>query len=125
NAEQAIALLSDRDDIAMVLLDVVMERDDAGLRVAAAIRQELNNHEVRIVLRTGQPGTAPEERVIRDYDINDYRTKTELSRARLLTTVYTAIRSYQQIRPINASRIGLRQVISSAANLMERHSMAN
>lgn len=125
NAEQAIALLSDRDDIAMILLDVVMERDDAGLRVAAAIRQELNNHEVRIVLRTGQPGTAPEERVIRDYDINDYRTKTELTRARLLTTVYTAIRSYQQIRTINASRIGLRQVISSAANLMERHSMAN
>ncbi|EKE87437.1 EAL domain-containing protein [Idiomarina xiamenensis] len=125
NAEQAIALLSDRDDIAMILLDVVMERDDAGLRIAAAIRHELNNHEVRIVLRTGQPGTAPEERVIRDYDINDYRTKTELTRARLLTTVYTAIRSYQQIRTINASRIGLRQVIASAANLMERHSMAN
>ncbi|EAQ32387.1 GGDEF/EAL domain-containing response regulator [Idiomarina baltica] len=125
NGQQAMDMLADHDDIAMVLLDVVMESDDAGLKVARAIRNELRNEEVRIVLRTGQPGYAPEESVIKDYDINDYKTKTELTRSRLLTTVFAAIRSYQQLRTINENRRGLRKIIHSASNLMEKHSIVN
>lgn len=122
---EALQTLSERDDIAIVLLDVVMETDDAGLRAAKAIREELQNDEVRIVLRTGQPGYAPEERVILQYDINDYKTKTDLTRAKLLTTVVSALRSYQQIRTISESRRGLEKIVHAAANLMERHSIRN
>lgn len=125
SGEEALDALTDHDDIAMVLLDVVMETDDAGLNVAKAIREELNNDEVRIVLRTGQPGYAPEESVVKSYDINDYKTKTELTRSRLLTTVFSAIRSYQQLRTINENRRGLRKIIHSASNLMEKHSIVN
>lgn len=122
---EALDCLTEHDDIAMVLLDVVMETDDAGLNVAKAIREELGNDEVRIVLRTGQPGYAPEESVVKNYDINDYKTKTELTRSRLLTTVFSAIRSYQQLRTINENRRGLRKIIHSASNLMEKHSIVN
>lgn len=122
---EAIDCLNEHDDIAMVLLDVVMESDDAGLNVAKAIREDLANDEVRIVLRTGQPGYAPEESVVKNYDINDYKTKTELTRSRLLTTVFSAIRSYQQLRTINENRRGLRKIIHSASNLMEKHSIVN
>ncbi|MCP4238115.1 MAG: diguanylate phosphodiesterase, partial [Aestuariibacter sp.] len=84
-------------DVAILLLDVVMETDDAGLTVVEYLRETLKLHEPRIILRTGQPGFAPEEQIIKTYDINDYKMKTELTRAKLLTTVISSIRSYQQI----------------------------
>jgi diguanylate cyclase (GGDEF)-like protein len=109
--------------IAIILLDVVMETDDAGLKVAKSMREELLVLEPRIILRTGQPGYAPEENVIKEYDINDYKTKTELTRSKLVTTIISALRSYQQILTINQSRVGLEKIIGSAANLLEEHSI--
>lgn len=125
SAVEALEILQNEDNIALILLDVVMETDDAGLQVACKVREELNNDEVRIVLRTGQPGYAPEEKIILNYDINDYKTKTELTRSKLLTTVISSLRSYQQIRTINESRRGLEKIVNAAANLMERHSVNN
>lgn len=125
SGSEALERLTEHDDIAMVLLDVVMETDNAGLKVVQAIREELGNDEIRIVLRTGQPGYAPEESVVKNYDINDYKTKIELTRSRLLTTVFSAIRSYQQLCTINENRRGLRKIIHSASNLMEKHSIVN
>jgi diguanylate cyclase (GGDEF)-like protein len=109
--------------LAIILLDVVMESDDAGLLVARTMREEMHLVEPRIILRTGQPGYAPEEQVIKDYDINDYKTKTELTRSKLVTTIISSLRSYQQILAVNQSRSGLQKIIVSAANLMEEHSV--
>ncbi|WMW80385.1 EAL domain-containing protein [Undibacterium cyanobacteriorum] len=102
-------------DIAVVLLDVVMETEHAGLDLVAFIRDDLKWRDTRIILRTGQPGYAPEEDAIRDYDINDYKTKNELTRKKLLTALTAAIRSYDQLRTIEASRRGLHQIITSSA----------
>ncbi|MFC3093627.1 EAL domain-containing protein [Alteromonas sediminis] len=110
-------------DLAMILLDVVMESDDAGFQVVKYLRDEAKLMEPRIILRTGQPGFAPEEDVIKNYDINDYKTKTELTRSKLLTSVISSLRSYQQIMTINQSRLGLQKIISSSANLLEEHSI--
>ena len=120
---EAIDLLKREHDIAVILLDVVMESEDAGLRLVKIIRQDLNLRESRIILRTGQPGYAPEMDAIRDYDINDYKTKSELSRNRLYTTLTAAIRSYDQIHAINASRRGLGMIIRASAELMARHGL--
>lgn len=109
--------------IAIILLDVVMETDDAGFDVVHYIRETMKLSEPRIILRTGQPGHAPEEEVIKVYDINDYKTKTELTRGRLLTSVISSIRSYQQIMTINQNRHGLEKIISSSSNLFEEHSV--
>ncbi|AZP11960.1 bifunctional diguanylate cyclase/phosphodiesterase [Undibacterium parvum] len=103
-------------EIAVVLLDVVMETEQAGLELVSFIRDELKWRDTRIILRTGQPGYAPEEDAIRDYDINDYKTKNELTRKKLLTALTAAIRSYDQIRTIDASRRGLHQIIVSSAS---------
>mgnify|MGYP006370410805 FL=1 len=78
SAAEAMHLLREQTQIAVILLDVVMESDDAGLQLVRRIRQELGNSEARIILRTGQPGYAPEMEAIRDSDINDYKTKSEL-----------------------------------------------
>jgi diguanylate cyclase (GGDEF)-like protein len=83
--------------VAVVLLDIVMESSDAGLQVVEYIRHKLKDHLVRIIIRTGQPGEAPERYVIDHYDINDYKEKTELTTERLYTTMRTALSQYKQI----------------------------
>ena len=124
SAKEAKQLLHDYgNSIAIILLDVVMETDDAGFEVVRYIRETMDLSEPRIILRTGQPGYAPEEEVIKLYDINDYKTKTELTRAKLLTTVISSLRSYQQIMTINQNRLGLEKIITSSANLFEEHSI--
>ncbi|MGZ3184656.1 MAG: DUF3369 domain-containing protein [Telluria sp.] len=120
---EAFRILRDTPDIALVLLDVVMETDDAGLKLARQIREELNNHIVRVVLRTGQPGQAPEQRVIIEYDINDYKAKTELTTQKLFTTVISALRAYESLMMLERSRIGLGKILAGATNLYQVHSL--
>lgn len=119
SADEAKAYLAENDDIAVMLLDVVMETDDAGLRLIDYVRNELNNKEIRIILRTGQPGVAPEWEVITKYDINDYKTKTELTQEKLFTTITTALRSFEQLFEINTNRSGLERIVEGAADLMQ------
>ncbi|MBW8190061.1 EAL domain-containing protein [Neiella marina] len=114
SAKDARKLLMEHDDFAVILLDVVMETDNAGLELVAYIREHLSMNAPRIILRTGQPGYAPEHQVIQDYDINDYATKTELTQRRLLTLVTTAIRSYRQIKVLNTSLVGLELTVRKA-----------
>jgi hypothetical protein len=74
-----------------------MESDDEGLRLVDYIRDELGNRQIRIILRTGHPGYAPETEVIVRYDINDYLSKAELSASRLITSVVVALRAYRDV----------------------------
>lgn len=97
SAAEARQLLDKRTDIAVILLDVVMESDDAGLHLVEYIRHSLNDFRIRILLRTGQPGYAPERRVVQDYDINDYLMKADATQARLVVSLTTAIRGYADI----------------------------
>jgi len=124
SGKDAFQVIENNPDIVLVLLDVVMETDDAGLKVVKYIREVLERQDIRIVLRTGQPGYAPEESVIKEYDINDYKTKTELTRRKLVTTVYAAIRSYQQIAAVSEGRKGLEKIVSGSSCLLEFHSIA-
>lgn len=117
SAAEALAVLRDRRDFAVAIVDVVMEREDAGLQLVRQIREELGNVALRIILRTGQPGYAPEVETIRQYDINDYKTKAELTRVRLFTSVTMAIRSFALINQLNANRRGLEQVLSCMREL--------
>lgn len=130
SGQEAKELLSKEQDVALVFLDVVMETDDAGLEVARWMRQDLKNFFSRIVLRTGQPGQAPEERVIVDYDINDYKEKTELDRKKLFTTVFAALRAYRDIIQVEQARkyqelyrTGLERVISSTTEVLEKRTL--
>lgn len=120
---QGYAMLASEPDIALVLLDVVMETDDAGLRLVKRIREELNNTLVRIVLRTGQPGQAPEQQVIVDFDINDYKAKTELTSQKLFTTVITSLRGYEGLVTIDANRRGLNRILEASSNLYQINSL--
>jgi response regulator RpfG family c-di-GMP phosphodiesterase len=127
---EAKEVLAREQDIALVFLDVVMEQEDSGLEVARWMRQELDNQFTRIVLRTGQPGQAPEERVIVNYDINDYKEKTELDRTKLFTTTFAALRAYRDIMKVEEARIaqlnyreGLERVIAASAHIFQQRNL--
>ena len=97
SAEEAREKLHEIDDLALAVLDVVMEDEHAGLDLIKYIRDAMNNANTRIILRTGQPGLAPEKTIILDYEINDYQLKSELSAERFFTSVISALRSYRDI----------------------------
>ncbi|PTY38751.1 hypothetical protein BGP77_11265 [Saccharospirillum sp. MSK14-1] len=104
SAEEALDIVRQLgDDLAMALIDVVMESEHAGLDLVKAIREEVGNHLIRLILRTGQPGYAPESEVVRDYDINDYKEKTELTAQKFQTLMYGGLRNYRDLKQMRAS----------------------
>lgn len=111
SAEQAKEILLQHADIALILLDVVMETSHAGLDFVGYIRNELKNHFIRVVLWTGQPGYAPKKDVILQYEINDYKTKTDLTDDTIFTTVLSSIRAYNAIMIIESFRQDLEQKV--------------
>ena len=84
SGKEARELIVEHPDTAVMLLDVVMETSRAGLDVAQFIRAKVLNKFVRIILRTGQPGEAPEREVVTELDINDYCQKTDITADRLV-----------------------------------------
>src|SRR2546425_7757708 len=123
SAAEGRVLMRDNPDIAAVLLDVIMETDVAGLELVEYIRNDIRNETVRIILRTGQPGQAPERRVIVQYDINDYKAKTELTADKLFTSLTAAFRSHEQLQRMVETRRGLEIIIEAASTLFDFKSM--
>jgi len=124
SAKQAREILAAENDIAVALVDVVMEQEDAGLNLIHHIRNELNNKLIRLVLRTGQPGQAPERQVIRTYDINDYKEKTELTAQKLDSTIYTSLRSYRDLVALDMNQRGLEHIVNASAHLFSQPSIS-
>lgn len=119
SAREALVLIQQHDDIALALIDVVMETQHAGLELIKTIRQQLKNQRMRLILRTGQPGEAPEEHVIRDYDINDYKNKTEVTAIKLKTLLYAGLRSYRDICIIEHHKAGLEKIIGCTTSFLQ------
>ncbi|MEG4290158.1 adenylate/guanylate cyclase domain-containing protein [Microcoleus sp. C2C3] len=120
SGKEAKEMIQAHPDIALILLDVVMETEEAGLEVVKYIRDILDNQIVRIILRTGQPGQVPEDVVIVSYDINDYKTKTELTNKKLFTTVVTALRAFRSLTQIEASKSELEKIAAASARFVPR-----
>ncbi len=114
SASEARDIMKDESSIAVVLLDVVMESEYVGLELVHWIRDEMHNDRVRIVLRTGQPGYAPELDVIRQYDINDYKDKSGMTAVKLVTTIYSALRSFRDIDRLEHQSEALRNALKIA-----------
>ncbi|OEE31360.1 phosphodiesterase [Vibrio genomosp. F10 str. ZF-129] len=123
SASEAKHLLSNEDDIALALIDVVMETEHAGLDLVRYIREQQQNSLIRLVLRTGQAGQAPEDTVIQEYDIDDYKEKTELTTQKLKTLLYSMLRSFRDLCLIEEQKTGLRRVIKASARVQNTSSL--
>ena len=120
SAEEAKALMEQYPNIAVILLDVVMETNDAGLKLVKYIREIQQNHFVRIILRTGQAGYAPEKQVILKYDINDYKNKTELTDQKLFTVMTASLRAYSDIMTIESYRQHLEDKVAERTRELQK-----
>lgn len=116
---EAKEILRKDNDFCMAFVDVVMETEHAGLELVDWIRNEHKNHSIRLILRTGQAGSAPEAKVIKDFDINDYKEKTDFTSSKMITTVYAAIRAYRDIVTIQRSLDAFKQLISATHDLLK------
>ena len=123
SAQHARSVLAQEQGYACILLDVVMENDRAGLDLVHYIRRDLRDETTRIILRTGQPGHAPELSVVQDYDINDYREKARSTSDHLHTALTAALRGYQQLLTIQENRRGLEMVIAASVSLLSRQDL--
>ncbi|MES0881941.1 bifunctional diguanylate cyclase/phosphodiesterase [Roseibium sp. SCP14] len=124
SAQEARQILSETDDIAVALVDVVMESDTAGLGLVRWIRSELGNHFTRLILRTGQPGYAPQTDVIMKFDIDGYTEKAELSRTKLITAIVTALRGYKLVMSLETNRRKLQQLNTHFAAIVEKNALS-
>ena len=113
NGIDTVELLKNNNDIVLVLLDVIMESDDAGLQVVKQIRDKLKNNNIQIILRTGQAGQLLEDDVVMNYAINDYKEKTELTSKKLITSVTTSIRSFENIKEVENLNYEKNNLLSS------------
>lgn len=109
SGQETKEIIRNNPDVAFILLDVVMETDDAGLEVVRFIRETLQNNIVQIVLNTGQPGQAPEQEVISKYEINDYKSKTELNAQKLITSTTASLRAYSLSYSLNDANTKLNE----------------
>ncbi|MCW5665235.1 MAG: EAL domain-containing protein [Piscinibacter sp.] len=100
SAAQARELLAQHGDVALALVDVVMETDDAGIALVRHIREQLDDHDMQIVLRTGQPGMAPEREIVPHYEVNGYFLKTEITAQRLQSIVIAGLRGFRHARSL-------------------------
>lgn len=124
SAQEAQEILKTSDDIAVALVDVVMESDTAGLGLVSWIRSELGNHFTRLILRTGQPGYAPQTDVIMKFDIDGYAEKAELSRTKLLTAIITALRGYKLVMSLETNRRKLKQLNGHFAEIVQKNALS-
>lgn len=123
SGQETLEMMEAHPDVAILFLDVVMESNHAGLEVVKIIRKKLKNNMTRIILRTGQPGQAPENEVIRKYDINDYRLKTELTLNKFHVLLFTTLRNYRDLVNIESHRRGLYHIIEASSRLFSHNTL--
>lgn len=97
-------VFEDRNDIAVALVDVVMERDLAGLDLVDYVRQTLDNHRTRLVLRTGQPGLASRKNSLETHEIDDFREKTDLTIQKLRALLDSQLGAYRAPGSLQSGR---------------------
>ena len=97
SGREARAIFASEPDIAVAYIDVVMETEHAGLDLVDHVRNVLGNRLTRLILRTGNPGAAPREEIVRHLEIDDYKEKTELTADRLETSLITSLRTYRTL----------------------------
>ena len=123
SAKEAEYMVAHEDDLALMLVDVVMETDDAGLRFIKWYRDSGINPCTRIILRTGQPGQAPEQEIILNYDLHDYKTKTELTAEKLFSAMISGLRGYNDIRRLEQTKDSLEKIVKSTSSIMRVQTM--
>lgn len=97
NSDECLESLKENPDTALLMLDMIMEEDDSGIKVLKRIREELKNPLVRVVLRSGHSDPDLPKELFEVYDLSDYKEKTQLTSKGSDRMIYSALRAYYNI----------------------------
>lgn len=125
SAKEAKELMEEGTEFVMALVDVVMESDQAGLDLVKWIRDDYGDDRIRLILRTGQAGNLPQRSIIENYDINDYKEKTDLTANKLFAMLYSSLRAYRDIALLEHKRNGLEYIIKANHDLFLQNSISD
>ncbi len=125
SAREAMDTMRRTSDIAMVFLDVVMETDAAGFELVNYIRNDLDNESTQIVLRTGHSVLNNDEDLMREYGINDCKSKLELTNDKLILSVLTSLKTFRQIQNLERRNLRLVRELNERAKHAEALEMQN
>ncbi|MBU2870678.1 EAL domain-containing protein [Colwellia sp. E2M01] len=123
SAAEAAQVLVQQHDIAVILLDVVMEEDDAGLRLINTIRNVQGNSAVRIILLTGQPSFAPRLNVMQEHDIDEYWNKAEIQQDMLCSVLSAHLRTWHTLTELKQATLGLQMVVDASRSLSSKYDL--
>ena len=101
SAKEALDLIAGHKDIAVAIIDMLLKQERTGIDLVHTIRRELKEKLLRIILHAEEDNGTPEEGLIVDYDINDYKGAREFSAGKLRSALISAFRSYQDLRTIS------------------------
>ena len=111
SAAEARRLLTARTDIAVAVIDVIMETESAGLDLVRWLAESPAHAATRRVLHTGQPGEGREEQVTRAADIHDYWAKGTLRAPELRRRLLFQLRQHRDLkRALNQAPTMLRSL---------------
>ncbi len=114
---EATKAFEETKEWSVVILDVVLGKNEIGLSLVPIIREKFLNLSVQIILRTGQPSDIPEIEVLRKYDIREYLNKNSTDRQRLVLSLLSALKSYEKEAMYE---IAVKTEVSKNADLQEK-----
>lgn len=114
---EAISILREENDMALVLINVDIETKDYGLKLVKHIRETLNLIDIRILLMIEDKDDSFKEDTILDYDINGCGEKSSFIYKKVKTEIVSALRCYRDIKKIKDNRDAMKKVVSSITDL--------
>ncbi|MBN2260544.1 MAG: HD-GYP domain-containing protein [Clostridiales bacterium] len=96
NADEAKRMLSDNEDLAVVLLDENLHGLQSITDIVAFIRDFLNNYKIRIIVRSKNPVILEKNKKVFEYDINEYTTNTQVTVEHLHNIIMAALKSFDE-----------------------------
>ena len=97
SGHEAITLLKENRHIDLILLDMIMESQDAGLAVASWLRNESGCHDKPIIiLRTGQPGLLKDAEILLNKNFNAVVEKSSITRSKFISLLTKMLQGIEQ-----------------------------
>ena len=122
SAKQAMELFESGHKYDIAIVDVIMETKDAGLKLCHFIRDNCPRS-LRIILRTGQPGTVPKIEILNNYDIDYYISKIEVDTEQLFSIIRACLRAHEDVSTIMAFSEQMRKYTAALGKLSHLNDM--
>jgi CheY-like chemotaxis protein len=91
SAAEAKEIICAEAHIDLVLLDVMMETRDAGFKLVQELRGPLARSDLKILIRSGQPGAEQEHTIAQRHPVEGYMQKTQQTYSLMMEVIHNIL----------------------------------